>query len=179
MTTTRTQHIDRNGDPVSSWSGFAYSTIARSTGALIVVVDNRDEAWETDNPEKWLTICDKHATVCSHRTHRLARDHAAAPEGWCEGCMTDQGISTALVPEIVEPVVLVVPTEVFTEPAPRRFSDVRREALDARCTIEGAHCESCGSTDYEDLHCGDQGYTACCNELIAYGSRDCRAHHVH
>lgn len=31
------------------------------------------------------------------------------------------------------------------------------------------HCESCGSTDYEDLHTGDQGYTACCNELQCDG----------
>jgi len=31
------------------------------------------------------------------------------------------------------------------------------------------HCENCGSTDYEDLHTGDQGYTACCNELACNG----------
>lgn len=47
-----------------------------------------------------------------------------------------------------------------------------------QCEIQGAHCEQCGSTDYEDLHCGDQGYTACCNECISYGPADCRGHHV-
>jgi hypothetical protein len=31
------------------------------------------------------------------------------------------------------------------------------------------HCESCGSEDYEDLNCGDQGYTACCNEGTCNG----------
>lgn len=31
-----------------------------------------------------------------------------------------------------------------------------------------AHCSLCLSTDYEDLHTGDQGYTACCNEPISY-----------
>lgn len=31
------------------------------------------------------------------------------------------------------------------------------------------HCENCGSTDREDLDYGDQGYTACCNELVCYG----------
>lgn len=36
-------------------------------------------------------------------------------------------------------------------------------------TTATAHCESCGSTDYEDLHTGDQGYTACCNELVCDG----------
>lgn len=31
---------------------------------------------------------------------------------------------------------------------------------------ETRHCESCGSRDYEDINLGDQGYTACCNELV-------------
>lgn len=35
--------------------------------------------------------------------------------------------------------------------------------------IAGTHCENCGSTDREDLETGDQGYTACCNELACYG----------
>lgn len=46
------------------------------------------------------------------------------------------------------------------------------------CTIPATHCENCGSKDYEDLHTGDDGYTACCNELIAYGASDCRNHHA-
>lgn len=49
----------------------------------------------------------------------------------------------------------------------------------AKCAIQGQHCENCGSTDYEDLHTGDQGYTACCNELIAYDAAECRGHHIH
>jgi len=44
-----------------------------------------------------------------------------------------------------------------TPPAPKR--------------IDGPHCQQCGSTDTEDLWGGDQGYTACCNELVAYA--DC------
>lgn len=32
-----------------------------------------------------------------------------------------------------------------------------------------SHCESCGSTDREDLTTGD-GYTSCCNELICDGT---------
>lgn len=43
----------------------------------------------------------------------------------------------------------------------------------ARRVIEGSHCESCGSTDLEDLETGDQGYTACCNEPVAYDCNDC------
>jgi hypothetical protein len=45
------------------------------------------------------------------------------------------------------------------------------------CTVKGQHCENCGSTDYEDLFCGDQGYTACCNELVSYSAAECRNHH--
>jgi len=151
-------HTDRNGHDVSTWAGFKYSTIARSTGALVVVVDNRNDAWETGNEDKWLTICDRHSTVCSHRTHRLARDHAAAPEGWCEDCQSG-----------VEPTIIVQ----VEQPAPR----VERNYDEHACNIDGTHCESCGSTDYEDVHCGDQGYTACCNELISYDRQGCRNHH--
>jgi len=32
-----------------------------------------------------------------------------------------------------------------------------------------SHCESCGSTAYEDVNLGDQGYTACCNERVCDG----------
>jgi hypothetical protein len=36
-------------------------------------------------------------------------------------------------------------------------------------SIAADHCQSCGSTAYEDLWLGDQGYTACCNERVVYG----------
>jgi hypothetical protein len=44
------------------------------------------------------------------------------------------------------------------------------------CKIEGRHCEQCGSTDREDLTTGDQGYSACCNELVVDAGY-CRCHH--
>lgn len=47
----------------------------------------------------------------------------------------------------------------------------------AGCTIQERHCENCGSTSIEDLDYGDEGYTACCNELQSYGPADCRNHH--
>ena len=45
------------------------------------------------------------------------------------------------------------------------------------CTIGEVHCENCGSTDLEDLNSGDQGYTDCCNELVA-DRQSCRNHHA-
>ena len=49
-----------------------------------------------------------------------------------------------------------------------------------KCNIEARHCENCGSTDPEDVspQVCDNGYTACCNECVAY-SDDCRGHHNH
>jgi len=44
------------------------------------------------------------------------------------------------------------------------------------CAIKGQHCEQCGSTDLEDLTTGDQGYSACCNELVVLPGH-CRRHH--
>ena len=32
--------------------------------------------------------------------------------------------------------------------------------------IRDRHCQQCGSTDYESLETGDQGYSACCNEIV-------------
>jgi hypothetical protein len=34
--------------------------------------------------------------------------------------------------------------------------------------ITATHCQSCGSTDNEDLTTGDQGYSACCNEIVVW-----------
>lgn len=43
------------------------------------------------------------------------------------------------------------------------------------CTIQGTHCENCGSTDWEDVE-GGEGYSHCCNEVVV--NQDCcRGHH--
>jgi hypothetical protein len=42
-----------------------------------------------------------------------------------------------------------------------------------RTAIPVPHCQQCGSTDREDLEEGDQGYSACCNEIVVWGG-DCR-----
>jgi len=35
------------------------------------------------------------------------------------------------------------------------------------------HCSNCGTTDYESLHTGDQGFTACCNEPVCTAGMAC------
>lgn len=47
----------------------------------------------------------------------------------------------------------------------------------AQCTITASHCENCGSTDYDSVNNGDQGYSACCNEIVAFDNTFCRNHH--
>lgn len=37
--------------------------------------------------------------------------------------------------------------------------------------IAQSHCQQCGSTDNEDLFT-DDGYSACCNEIIVWGPCD-------
>lgn len=46
-----------------------------------------------------------------------------------------------------------------------------------RCSIDAKHCEHCGSTDPENVDFVEDGYTACCNELVAWTKGDCRNHH--
>lgn len=56
-----------------------------------------------------------------------------------------------------------------------RFNPTRSNG----CKIAATHCENCGSTDNEDLDVFDNdGYTLCCNELVAYGAASCRNHHA-
>lgn len=47
----------------------------------------------------------------------------------------------------------------------------------SECTITASHCENCGSTDYDSVNNGDQGYSACCNEIVAFDNTFCRNHH--
>lgn len=43
--------------------------------------------------------------------------------------------------------------------------------------IQGRHCQQCGSTDREDLDYGDQGYSACCNEIVVLGCDEGACYH--
>lgn len=70
---------------------------ARSTGAVILVLDNRREEWichpdraDTDYTEfdanPWITICKTHGCLVHHPTRALAVAWSAEPESWCEFC---------------------------------------------------------------------------------------------
>ena len=60
---------------------------ARSTGATVEIWDNRDGSVDIDDRNGWFTVCMTHdGALCSHPSLQLAREWAAEPEGWCEGC---------------------------------------------------------------------------------------------
>lgn len=57
---------------------------ARSTGAVISVLDNRSNCWSGDG--RWITHCHDHGYVCDHETREMAKSWASEPETWCEEC---------------------------------------------------------------------------------------------
>lgn len=70
-------------------AGLRSTRHARSTGLLVSVYDGGPAGLDTAGG-RWQTVCEPHATICSHLTLALAEAHAAAPEGWCEDCMNRQ-----------------------------------------------------------------------------------------
>ena len=56
----------------------------RLTGTKILVSETEDIDAYNDG-YKWQTVCLDHATVCNHRTQKLAREWAAQPD-WCGPC---------------------------------------------------------------------------------------------
>ena len=61
---------------------------ARSTGAIIRVLDNRAGQWTTDG-ERGYTECLTHGDMAAHDTRRAAHEWASDPCMWCDGCRGD------------------------------------------------------------------------------------------
>lgn len=66
---------------------------ARSTGATVLLIDNRDESFEEMgellHDGRWATVCETHGTYVLHSTRRLAESFMAAPEEFCETCQDE------------------------------------------------------------------------------------------
>ena len=66
------------------------TTKARSTGATILLIDNRPGRgpWFSSHEEGllWFTVCETHSTVCGHETRRDATENASQPQNWCDEC---------------------------------------------------------------------------------------------
>ena len=66
-------------------AGFRSATVARSTGALVLVLDGDPAGLDTDGG-RWYTLCDDHGFLCNHDTLALAKSWASCPEMFCEDC---------------------------------------------------------------------------------------------
>lgn len=76
-----------SADP-RTFAGYRSHAVARSTGAVVVVLDGDAAGLDTAGG-RWQTTCEKHDEVISHATLAVARSWAAAPEEWCESCMAE------------------------------------------------------------------------------------------
>ena len=80
------------------YAGLRQYRKARSTGTHVGVYDGVEAGMDTDGG-RWQTVCEEHGAICSHETLTLARDHASAPEGWCEACMNGGEWPDSYTPE--------------------------------------------------------------------------------
>jgi hypothetical protein len=66
---------------------------ARSTGATVLLIDNRDFSFEDDpslgREAYWATVCDTHGNYVLHKTRRLAESFMSVPEEFCETCQDE------------------------------------------------------------------------------------------
>lgn len=68
-----------------SLAGFRSASFARSSGAMILVLDGEPAGLDTEGG-RWQTVCDDHGFICSHDTLSLASSWASCPEMFCESC---------------------------------------------------------------------------------------------
>ena len=78
--------IDSNGDLVTTWAGYRAHTRARSTGTLVVLVDNLEAGLDDPTESRWWLVCDDHAGCCSWEVQADARRFMSAPDEWCPDC---------------------------------------------------------------------------------------------
>jgi len=64
----------------------------RATGNVVGIYDCEQSGvdggvqCDTDKPNPWATVCEKHGHIVGHRSLAVARSHAADPLGWCDSC---------------------------------------------------------------------------------------------
>jgi hypothetical protein len=86
MTAVRSRRRSRaTGTVVEVWDLDAPDAeLGRDVWATAYDDDGHPTAWEKSG--RWVTFCVDHGQLCEHETLRLARAHAAAPQGWCQEC---------------------------------------------------------------------------------------------
>ena len=103
---------------------------AKSTGTLVGVY-NCDQADLDTDDGSWATVCEEHGSICNHDTLKLARDHASAPDQWCEECGKERD-------EVPDPIPLSFG---FAEGAGSRDHEGREACV--RCGNHVSHDRGC------------------------------------
>lgn len=59
----------------------------RETGTMVSVGRTlEDFGIEHEPNEGWMTLCEDHGNLVTHKTRQLAEWHAPSPSGWCDKC---------------------------------------------------------------------------------------------
>jgi len=67
------------------YTGYRAHRVAKTTGAVIVLLDGKAADMDTD-AGRWSLLCDTHGAVCAFTHQADARRWMAEPEMWCECC---------------------------------------------------------------------------------------------
>jgi hypothetical protein len=67
------------------YRGYRAHRIAKTTGAVIVLLDGNDADMDTD-AGRWSLLCDTHGSVCAFTHQTIARQFMAHPGEWCDDC---------------------------------------------------------------------------------------------
>ena len=143
------------------YAGLRQYRKARSTGTHVGVYDGVEAGMDTDGG-RWQTVCEEHGAICSHETLTLARNHASAPEGWCEAC---EGNGNFDIKETLEearkryvalqakPLTdLEVHAQVIRDlnTTEKLIRDLEQRIKDGDTTVECDECDGAGSVTPDD-----------------------------
>ena len=67
------------------YTGYRAHRVAKTTGAVIVLLDGKAADMDTD-AGRWSLLCDTHGAVCAFTHQTIARRFMAHPGEWCEDC---------------------------------------------------------------------------------------------
>lgn len=73
-------------------AGWRSTQRPRSTGRPVTIYDGIEQGMDLCGG-RWQTVCEEHGYLISHKTLKLARLHASAPEEWCGVCSGEEELS--------------------------------------------------------------------------------------
>lgn len=69
-----------------AFNGLAGCVTQRMAGAVLVGLYAAEQAGLDARGGQWVTVCEAHGALCSHRLRKTAERQLPDPAGWCEAC---------------------------------------------------------------------------------------------